>query len=338
MARISRQTIVFFLPLDMAALTTDSDLYSSSNDGASSHLRRQLYINPTSFDITDGKITQANQTKGGFIVQYWGEKLTTISITGTTGSSGIEGINILRSIYRHEQIRMREILAERQRKIAQNTVQSATESALAAQESSGAGGTLGAIADVATGGAFSRAVDGFSNAIDIITDPFSGAGQSSLDRRAFGSTPTMAALATNIDMFYQGEYFRGYFTDFTVKESAQEQGLFTYTLSFTVTRRTGYRGNFMRWHRNPYEYDGETRMAPPSSVSKNLFPEVNYLSFPIETDDFSSFIYKDENMYSSPDDPNASTGEKSKFNPFDQGGESNGDLGVNRREKSKKGS
>src|SRR5574337_355355 len=63
----------------------------------------QMYINPQQLTINEGKDISDVRTKAGFIMQYGGEKLTEISIHGTTGSSGMEGINILEQIYRAEQ-------------------------------------------------------------------------------------------------------------------------------------------------------------------------------------------------------------------------------------------
>src|SRR5580698_2990039 len=60
----------------------------------------QMYINPQSFSMSEKKITKQTRTKGGYIIQYWGEELPEIDIQGTTGSGGIEGINVLRDVYR----------------------------------------------------------------------------------------------------------------------------------------------------------------------------------------------------------------------------------------------
>ena len=62
----------------------------------------QMYMNPTSLVVDDTKEIKETRTKGGFVVQYWGENLTTITLSGTTGSAGIEGINVLRDVYRAE--------------------------------------------------------------------------------------------------------------------------------------------------------------------------------------------------------------------------------------------
>ena len=63
----------------------------------------QMYVNPQSMQMTEKKVIQKIRTKGGYIVQYWGEEPITIKLDGTTGASGIEGINILRRAYRAEQ-------------------------------------------------------------------------------------------------------------------------------------------------------------------------------------------------------------------------------------------
>ena len=64
----------------------------------------EMYINPQSIAIRNAKNIKSERTKGGFVVQYWGEELTSIDISGHTGTSGIEGINVLSDIYRGEQL------------------------------------------------------------------------------------------------------------------------------------------------------------------------------------------------------------------------------------------
>ena len=63
----------------------------------------KMYVNPASIDYRYSKNINQERTKGGYNLQYWGEELTTLAIRGTTGSSGIEGINVLEEIYRAEQ-------------------------------------------------------------------------------------------------------------------------------------------------------------------------------------------------------------------------------------------
>ena len=67
----------------------------------------EMYINPKNIKYNYKKhIGAPTRTRGGFLLQYWGEELGTISINGTTGSSGVEGINVLEDIYRSEQVAM----------------------------------------------------------------------------------------------------------------------------------------------------------------------------------------------------------------------------------------
>ena len=63
----------------------------------------KMWINPQTLQINNTKDIQPTRTKGGFSLQYWGEGLTEITLSGTTGSSGAEGINMLYEIYRAEQ-------------------------------------------------------------------------------------------------------------------------------------------------------------------------------------------------------------------------------------------
>jgi hypothetical protein len=75
-----------------------------------------MYINPQQMDIQEKKVIQKQRTKGGYVIQYWGEELMIIRIQGNTGASGIEGINILRKVYRAEQDsfqQVAQILSER---------------------------------------------------------------------------------------------------------------------------------------------------------------------------------------------------------------------------------
>jgi len=281
---VQRQTIIFFLPLEVEALAGNSVPYSEEGGAASAAGdrgaawdRRQLYMNPQTFNIRDQKLVQKTLTKGGHVVQYWGEDLTTIDAGGTTGSAGIEGINVLRDIYRHEQLHYRTVLADRQRELAKAAAIAQAEAEEQVYDTSVGGALLG-VADGLTGGAVSKTVKGVSNSIDILfgTDlgsNFGGAGGS------FKTVPTLAAFATNIDMYFQGEFFRGYFTNFTVSETAQEPGHFTYQFQFVVTRRSGKRNNFMPWHRNPVGFDGETLMSQNTTEAKGGWPGVERLSF-----------------------------------------------------------
>jgi len=190
-----------------------------------------MYINPQSMDIVEKKVIQKQRTKGGYIVQYWGEELMTIRISGSTGASGIEGVNILRKVYRAEQdsfLQVAQSLADR--------VNSYT-----------AGGN---IANVIAQGAGQSAKD-LAGSISggLITGLCGGGSSPSL-------LPTLGSLAVSVELFYQGWVFKGFFEEFTINENvANGPGVFNYNLSFTVLDRRGVRSNFMPWHRSPADTD-----------------------------------------------------------------------------------
>jgi hypothetical protein len=186
-----------------------------------------MYINPQQMTIQEKKVISKRRTKGGYIVQYWGEELPTISINGTTGASGVEGVNILRDVYRAEQNAFEKVakqLADRLGSFSLGTV----------------GGIVGAVSN--PGKAIGNAIAGLFG---------SGVNPPLL--------PTLASLALGVEMYYQGWVFRGYFLDFSVEESvAQGVGVFSYRMTFQVTDRRGTRVNFMPWHRSPADTDQVT--------------------------------------------------------------------------------
>lgn len=187
----------------------------------------QMFLNPQQYSISEVKDIESTRTKAGFILQYAGEALTEISISGTTGSSGIEGINILRAVYRAEQIAFKSIASELDRA---GPVAEATQLAqgfigdFASGDTSIIGGSIAA---------FNELTD---IALNIFNQPF----------------PTLASLAANVELYFQGELFRGYFKNFKVDESGERPGLFDYSLSFIAHSRQGIRRNFMPWHRQPF--------------------------------------------------------------------------------------
>ncbi|MAE87512.1 MAG: hypothetical protein CMB80_32565 [Flammeovirgaceae bacterium] len=291
------------MPLQLEAISGDSNPYSvthpgypegktgwidpsqevldsnTGSDGDSLWARKQLYMNPQTINIRDKKFIKSDLTKGGFVTQYWGEDLTSIEVSGITGSSGIEGISVLRSIYRHEQLQYRHVLKQRQEKIAEAAQAAALEAEALLTERTGVGGTLTNVADVLTGGAFSENMDGLGNVMDIILAPFTGGTAAESLANAVG-IPSLAAFATNVDMYYQGVFFRGYFENFSVTENAQEPGHFSYQFTFKVTRTTGERKNFMPWHKDPYNQDGDTVMTMKTTADKGM-EGAGRLSYPL---------------------------------------------------------
>jgi hypothetical protein len=202
-----------------------------------------MYINPQQMSIQEKKVISKRRTKGGYVVQYWGEELPIVSISGSTGASGIEGINILRDVYRSEQKAFE--------KVAKSLVDRL--------------------------GTFSLgSVSGIMNAV---SNPGKAIGSALAGLFGSGANPpllpTLASLALGVEMYFQGWVFKGYFLDFSVEESvAQGVGVFSYRMTFQVTDRRGIRTNFMPWHRSPADTD------PVTGKPSNLRPS-NYESTPL---------------------------------------------------------
>lgn len=173
----------------------------------------QMYINPENFIVSESKqITQA-RTKGGFVVQYWGDNLAKITLSGTTGSSGVKGIQVLRDIYRAENHAFELVAATQMEELIDLSLESSIDNSSVSQS--------------------------VFNAAQQIRD------------RMFILRPTLASLALSVMLFYQGIQYRGFFTTFTMTESISKLGLFDYNLEFMVTEIRGFRKNFMAWHKEP---------------------------------------------------------------------------------------
>jgi len=198
----------------------------------------RMFINPQNITYTHKKLINKDRTKGGYTLQYWGEELSQLNISGTTGSSGIEGINMLYEIYRSEQYAF-----------------DAVGLTLAANNAS---------ADLANnliqgiGGGIGNAVSGLFGGGSSTTAAASGAGllggilgldspNNSLSAR---NVPSLASLAFAVEMYYNGWVYRGFFDSMTVTERA-DNFLLDYNMIFMVTQRRGYRTNYFPWHNNP---------------------------------------------------------------------------------------
>lgn len=242
---VTRRTMKFLIPLTVESLGRN-DLTGRSIV--------PVYINPETFSIQDTKIVNETLTKGGFMVQYWGEQLGEIQASGTAGSGGIEAVNILRSVYRNEIIQFNNILIER----ALTLDQTARE-ALENTSTSTAGAGITTILDELTAGGFSGIIDGAKSAIEEITDAALGLTEN--NPSSVELIPTIGAFATSMILYWQGEKFTGFFKNFRVDENASKPGHFDYQFTFTVTKRSGTRTNFMPWHRNPYDFSGQPTSA-----------------------------------------------------------------------------
>lgn len=180
----------------------------------------QMYVNPQTVNIVHAKDISQQRTKSGFVLQYWGEKLTTIKLAGTTGTSGIEGINVLYDIYRHEQLTFDPF---------------ALISAAKQDKDTFAGNIFG------SGSALSSD--------ESITSALFGSIEQSTPMAA-RKAPTLASLAFTVELYWSGEVYRGYFNSFSIDESAERLGLFNYNIDFVATQKRGFRQNFLGWHRS----------------------------------------------------------------------------------------
>ncbi|MFA5023434.1 MAG: hypothetical protein WC523_00555 [Patescibacteria group bacterium] len=210
----------------------------------------QMYINPENFVVAESKQIQQTRTKGGFVVQYWGDNLTRLTLNGTTGSAGVKGINVLRDVYRSEN-RIFEVVAASQTNELLNALQQTT------------------LQDASLGDAI----------VPVMAEQ--------LRNNNFILRPSLASLALGITLFYQGIEYRGFFTSMTTTEDVNRLGLFQYNIEFMVTETRGKRVNFMAWHKDPIADDvtGQFVNAMASSAGNairglfGLSPQQNNVDF-----------------------------------------------------------
>ena len=208
----------------------------------------RMFINPQGITYNHKKAITKDRTKGGFTLQYWGEDLTTLKITGNTGSSGIEGINMLYEIYRAEQLAFDTVGLS----LAGNNAAADLSNNL----SQGIGGALGQT--IGGSNLSAPSSGGILGGILGMDSP-----NAMLSPR---NIPSLASLAFAVEMYYNGWVYRGYFEDMTVTESA-EDFLLKYEISFTVTQRRGYRTNYFPWHESPAS--GPSNYTTPHSFNGN---------------------------------------------------------------------
>lgn len=192
----------------------------------------RMYVNPSRITYNHNKSIKSERTKGGYLLQYWGEQLTTLQINGTTGSSGVEGINVLYEMYRAEQYAFDTIGLSLASSNASNPITNAimgqVNGSLTNAETKNGGAIAGGIAAGVLGGIL---------------------GADSGPSMATRNIPSLASLAFGVEMYYQGWVFRGYFDSMTINETA-DNFLWTYDIKFTVTQRRGYRTNYFPFHRS----------------------------------------------------------------------------------------
>jgi hypothetical protein len=190
----------------------------------------EMYINPQQISISEKKVIKTTRTKGGYVMQYWGEELTRIKLSGNTGAASIEGINILRSVYRAEQNAFQQVQQTLADRLQEYTGGTALGGLINQLSGSGAGKAVGSLVNSLVGGSSNPPL-----------------------------LPTLGSLAAAVELFYQGWVFKGFFESFSVDENVSSgPGIFTYQIDFVVLDRRGSRNNFMSWSRSPAVYDPTT--------------------------------------------------------------------------------
>ncbi len=216
----------------------------------------RMYVNPSNIQYNHKKLINRDRTKGGYTLQYWGEDLDIINISGTTGSAGIEGINVLYEIYRAEQYAFDGVGLT----LAANNASADIANNLI----NGAGASLG------------QAVNGlFGGSTNSATAAAGGAGllggilglDSPNNTLSAKNIPSLAQLAFTVEMYYNGWVYRGYFENMSVTESA-DNFLMQYQMTFVATQRRGYRVNYFPWTRSAK--DGPSAYTSPNSLSGNV--------------------------------------------------------------------
>ena len=203
----------------------------------------EMYVNPQNIVINQAKTIKSDRTKGGFVIQYWGEELVDISVSGTTGTSGIEGINILEDVYRGEQTAFNVIAINEQAKQQQENVSSWLDTVFPS----------------------------LSDALDF----FSGFGVNDSETPFPAPKPTLGYYAAAIEMYWHGMIYRGFFTNFSVTERADNLGWFDYDLKLKATLVKGRRSNFMPWHRNPRPNNEFMPSSPDYNSTVSFNPTSN---------------------------------------------------------------
>jgi hypothetical protein len=209
----------------------------------------RMFINPQNITYNHKKLITKERTKGGYTLQYWGEELSTLNISGTTGSSGIEGINMLYEIYRAEQYAFDAVGLT----LAGNNASADLSSNLAQSATNAIGSLFGS-----TGSTGATLGGGLIGGILGMDNP-----NNNLSAR---NIPSLASLAFAVEMYYNGWVYRGFFDSMTVTERA-DNFLIDYQMVFTVTQRRGYRTNYFPWSNNPKGGPSVTEPSYPNARS-----------------------------------------------------------------------
>lgn len=205
----------------------------------------RMYVNPSSISYNHKKLLSKDRTKGGFTLQYWGEDLTTLNIAGTTGSSGVEGINVLYEMYRAEQYAFDSVgltldANNFNNDLGHNLINGAAS--LIGGDATTQAGTAGLLGGI-------LGVDSPNNSL------------------AAKNITSLAQLAFGVEMYYNGWVYRGFFENMVINEKA-DSFLMEYQITFTATQRRGYRTNYFPFARSAK--NGPSQYGTVNSFSGNV--------------------------------------------------------------------
>jgi|WetSurMetagenome_2_1015567.scaffolds.fasta_scaffold210990_2 hypothetical protein len=211
----------------------------------------RMYVNPNSISYNHKKLISKDRTKGGYTLQYWGEELSQLNISGTTGGAGIEGINVLYEIYRAEQYAF-----------------DGTALSLAANNASQPN-LLNSL--TGTSGDSSSLLGGIVGGVSGSVSSLLGLDSPNTSLVA-NNINSLAQLAFTVEMYYNGWVYRGFFDSMTINERA-DNFLLEYNMIFNVTQRRGYRMNYFPWSKSAI--DGPSQYTSPQSFSGSVTPGTN---------------------------------------------------------------
>jgi len=180
----------------------------------------EMYINPQSVKYNHKKLISKARTKGGFLFQYFGQDLISLSLNGETGTSGAEGLQVLENIYRNEQLSMDPyalFLSSQQDQTSLSVTGSAIGNAL--------GGSIGSMIGGGIGSLLGQSIQQVQQ-------------------------PSLMQLAI-VELYWCGKVYRGFFESFSSDESVTTLGMFNYSFEFTCFQVRGTAHNTQPFNRNP---------------------------------------------------------------------------------------
>lgn len=160
------------------------------------------------------KITRS-KTKGGWVEEHWPPDLDTISVSGSTGAFIlVEDSNVISLLPKDASKRTTvDVLDKQGEKIG-------TKEGLNNSAKGVAGLAIGNLV-------FMRRLSEASLSLESLADFYKNNG-------SFYETDGQVAGIRDIDMFYMGDVYRGYFTDFNHSHAEENPNRFTYAFTFRV--------------------------------------------------------------------------------------------------------